>query len=146
MNPYRVILVVDRAFGPRVHELPEGTPAWIVDSPVNRPAIDARWEEAEEKSHIIGLTSFRDSPQLSPADLAASVVEQIEMHHGVYSHEPPFSRLTVIGAVVAPTLMSNLEEIGFRFISASDSTLEFVKNEEPNQSPEPTAASGRGSS
>jgi hypothetical protein len=134
MNPYRVILVVDRAFGTRVRELPEGTPAWIVDSPANHPAIVARWEEKKEKNHLVGLTSFRDSPQLSPADLAASMIEEIEMHHGVYSHEPPFSRLTVINVSAAPALTSNLEEIGFGFTSASDSTLEFSKKEEPNKS------------
>ena len=116
-----VVLVVDRAFSTRVHELPKETPVWIVDSPENRAAIAARLKEKK------ATTSFRDSPELTPADLAARLISTIEEHHGLHSQEPPFSRLIVIGAAVAPSLTSSLAEIGFRLVSTDESTLEFVK-------------------
>ncbi len=139
MDPYRVILVVDRFFGARVGGLPEGTPAWVVDSPANHAAIVNQWAERKEKSHLSGLTSFCDVPDLSPADLAASTIGEIEMHHGVHSHEPPLSRLTVIGAAVAPSLTSALAEVEFHLVSVAGTTLEFERKEALNKSPETNA-------
>lgn len=132
MDSYHVILVVDREFGARLRELPEGTPAWIVDSVGNYPAIAADREERKKKNHQTGLTSFRDCLQLSSAGLAASMIATIDEHHGVHSCQPSFSRLTVIGAGLDSTLAASLEEIGFHFVYARDSALDFAKNEVPN--------------
>lgn len=142
MDPYRVILVVDRAFGARLQEVPDGTPVWVVDSSSNHPAIVAWRRVKKPTSHLYGLTSFQDRPNLSPADLAASVIDDIEIHHGVHSHQPPFSRLTVIGAALTPALVSTLEEVGFRPISAVEYTLEFAKKEAPSQPPASTRRDG----
>lgn len=133
MSLYRVILVVDRAFGERVRDLPESVPAWIVDSATNHPAIVARWERKKEKNHLTGITYFRDFPELSPAELAASMIDTIEEHHGVHSHKPSFSRLTVLGAAADAALTAALEAINFHMISADGSNLEFEKKEETHQ-------------
>src|SRR6266446_5955338 len=43
--PYKVYVVVDRAFGDRLHELRTSIPVWIVDTPLNRAAALRRSKE-----------------------------------------------------------------------------------------------------
>ena len=127
MEPYGVILVVDRGFGPRLQELPEGTPTWVVDSAANRPAIEAYRKSKKMGNHLTGLTSFTDFPQLSPAELAAEMMATIEEHHGVFSHTPAFSQLRVLGATIDPVLTAASEEIGFHLDSATAASLDFSR-------------------
>jgi hypothetical protein len=127
MNKNRVILIVDRGFGDRLNDLPESTPVWVVDSDVNHPFIVSRWERANANPRFAGLTSFQDSPTLSSADLAVSMVVTIDEHHGAYSQKPPFSCFTVIGTNLDSSLVSSAEEIGFTLVSSTDSILEFTR-------------------
>ncbi|MDR2920152.1 MAG: hypothetical protein LBV72_12405 [Tannerella sp.] len=128
MEKYRVILVVDRAFGERLQELPKETPIWIVDTEINKPFIHARWAEKYE-SHLVGLTSFRDKPEFMSDALAASMIDIIDEHHGEISHNPPFSQLTIIGASLTILLQETLEDFGFRLVISDDNILEYAKED-----------------
>ncbi len=66
------------------------------------------------------------------------MISTIEEHHGRYSHNPPMSRLTVLGAAADPELLTAVESIGFRLVTESNGILEFAAREEPNQTYKPT--------
>ncbi|BET65449.1 hypothetical protein ASA1KI_03670 [Opitutales bacterium ASA1] len=127
MDRYRVILVVDRWFGDRIRELPRGIPAWVVDSPLNHSQIVEVWSHATSHDHHTGLTSFHDSTEDPPAALAAKMIATIELHHGSYSHNPPVSQLTIIGAAATSDLLAALGESGFQLVQEADSMLECEK-------------------
>lgn len=118
----RVILVVDRAFGAKILDLPADVPVWIVDSAENRPAVEARRARIGDST-----TCFRADTANAPADLASVIVTAIEDHHGAYSQQPAFVRLTIVGAPRAPSLHARLSEFGFEEIPADGSTLEYVR-------------------
>ena len=135
MEKYSVILVVDRAFGAYLQELPKGIPIWMVDTEINAPVIQKYWKE-KNKDYFVGLTSFRDKPEFTPDALAASMIETIDLHHGEDAHDPPFSQLTVIGALPTVLLREALEDFGFRLIISNDNVLEFAKDKQNPHSPE----------
>jgi hypothetical protein len=127
MNKNRVILIVDRAFGVRLDDLPDSTPIWVVDSALNHPVIVSRREKAKSNPRLGGLTSFQDSPAISSSELAAGMLVTIEEHHGGYSQSPPFCCLTVIGSDSVSRLIESVDEIGFKLVSSNESALEFSR-------------------
>jgi hypothetical protein len=128
MESYKVILIVDRGFGNRLRELPQTSPIWIVDTEINKPVVQALWKEKHENP-LKGLTSFRDNPEFKPDALALSMIEIIDDHHGESSHNPPFSKLLIIGTPPTTLLLERLEDFGFRHVKVTDEKLEFVKED-----------------
>jgi hypothetical protein len=111
-EPYIVTVVVDPAFGDRLAELPSTVPVWIIESPANRAAVQRAWAgRSSSSTHLDGVTIFRGEEN----DAAASckgVLSDIDLHHGAYSHVPPFTGLEVIGAELTPELSAALAEYG----------------------------------
>jgi hypothetical protein len=137
MNPQSVFLVTDRVFGDRLLEIADLAPVWIVDSPANHPAISNRWGSAAAADHRFGVTSFRDHPEHSAADVAAEMIATIAEHH------PGFSQLTILGSDDSPALSKELANIGFVLKDRAGSKLMYERGQStPNQLPEPTLASG----
>jgi len=135
MNSESVVLIADREFGSRLDSIADGTAIWVVDSSSNHSAIMARRKTTKAADHLTGLTSFLDNSKLSQADLAASVADTIEEHHGAYSRRPPFSKLVVLGAPLTTNLVSALANIDFELESKSESSLLFARRAVvPNQS------------
>jgi len=122
----QVILLVDRAHGARITELPASAALWLVDSPENRPCISALKSKFTPEAPG-ELTWFADMPQLSPAEIAATMIDSIEDHHGKYSQHPPFRRLTIIGAAAEACLLNAVAELGFREAPSVEPRLEFER-------------------
>ncbi|QYM78599.1 hypothetical protein K0B96_15045 [Horticoccus luteus] len=126
MSAEQVILVVDRMYGSKIVDLPASAALWIVDSPANQPFIS----EVKKKftPAVRGdLSWFKDSPQLSPASLAAQKIDTIEDHHGEYSQHPAYSRLTIIGTSPDGELCALLEKDGFKLTLSNDREIEFER-------------------
>ena len=110
-EPYIVTLVVDPAFGDQLEELPPGRPVWIIESPANRAAVQRVWATLPTATHVDGVTIFR----AEGSDAVAScqgILSQIDLHHGLHSHVPPYSGLEVIGAELTPDLSAALAGYG----------------------------------
>jgi len=110
--PYKVYVVVDRAFGDRLHELRTSIPVWIVDTPLNRAAALRRSKEHSEETHLTGVTIFRDSEAMSPEELLLSEVETIDLHHGSYSSNPSYEVVEVLGTPLTERIKAVLSEYG----------------------------------
>ena len=111
---YMVGLVVDPAFGDRIATLAERMPTWVADTPANRAAA-----EALRTRHVTtaglrqdSVTVFRVDPADSPTDWAIDVLGDIHLHHGEYSHDPPYAAIEIVGVQAEPDLVAALAEYG----------------------------------
>lgn len=105
---YKVHVIVDRAFGERLHEIPVGEPVWIVDTEVNRVACEALRKEWNSENHLTGITSFKVKSNASPEDWLISEVETIDLHH------PLWSVINVIGTGLTVRIQDELTRFGFK--------------------------------
>ncbi|RPI77537.1 MAG: hypothetical protein EHM45_08655 [Desulfobacteraceae bacterium] len=112
-KPYRVHVIVDPRFGQRLLEMPENEPIWIADTETNHLAYKAAGKERIPKSHLVGLSSFKVDPYLSPADWLISILETIDLHHGEMSHNPSWSVINVIGIRWTQKVQEELRKFGF---------------------------------
>jgi hypothetical protein len=111
--PYKVCVVVDREFGERLAEIESGVPVWIVDTPVNKPVAQRLWKERPHESHLTCITTFDDWNPVSPEDLLIGELHMIDLHHGSYSTDTPYTILEVFGAPLSERIKVELSEYGF---------------------------------
>jgi hypothetical protein len=126
-KPYTVHVIVDPVFGDRLRELPAGEPVWIADTEVNRAAYEAVCGERKPESYLVGLSSFKIDLTAGPEDWLISELGTIELHHGEYSHEPPWSRINVIGTKWTERIQQELECFGFAAHSDTREGFEATK-------------------
>ena len=112
-QPYRVFVVVDRNYGQRLTELAETGPVWIADTPVNRSVAQEIWTAQANRSHLEGITTFKVSESTSSEDMLINELDTIDLHHGKYSGNPPYTVLDVIGTAITAKLKAELKEYGF---------------------------------
>ena len=123
-QPYGVYAIVDPIFGNRLREIPVGEPVWIADTPVNHIAFITIGKERNITDHLIGLTSFIVDANATPEDWLISEIATIDLHHGEYSHKPPWSIITVIGVHWTKRIQEELEQFGF--IGHEDTSEGFI--------------------
>ena len=119
-DPYRVIIVVDGSFGRRLEDLPRDVPVWIVRSDTNEAAALRGRTHRPEANHLIGITTFDALSDSSEQNLLG-IFEDIDLHHGIYSSNPPYREIEVFGTNVTSEIKSLLMECGFaEFHSTAD--------------------------
>jgi hypothetical protein len=123
IEPYRVVVVVDRNFGERLATLSPGVAVWIVDTPANTPAARRLWKERPESSHLTGITTYNGQKKggidASPEENVLNQLSSIDLHHGPYSTKRPYVQLEVIGTPLSDKLKIALAEYGFREFSTT---------------------------
>jgi hypothetical protein len=112
-EPYRVFVVVDRDYGQRLAALAQIGPVWIVDTPANRTVAQQIWAAAPNRSHLEGITTFKVPEDDSPEDILIYELGTIDLHHGSYSANPPYTVLDVIGTAITARLKAELAQFGF---------------------------------
>ena len=127
--PYKVNIVVDREFGEKLTALPLGVPVWIVDTPVNRSVVQRRWIERPQNGHLTGLTLFGGGDDGSPEELLLGELETIDLHHGAYSHVPPYSVLEVFGSPLSAAVEAALSKYGFDQFELTTSSFRATRPE-----------------
>jgi hypothetical protein len=112
-EPYRVFVVVDREYGERLAEIAQKGPVWVVDTPANSAVAQRLWSSTLSHSHLNGVTTFKTRGDSSPEDTLIRELETIDLHHGVYSANPPYTILEVIGTEITERVKTELSEFGF---------------------------------
>ena len=128
-DSYRVYVVVDREFGEKLTVLPPGVPIWIVDSPVNRAVAQRRSRETPEDNHLTGVTLFSGKDDASPERLLLGELETIDLHHGVFSHDPAWTILEVLGSPLTVAVEAALSQYGFDQFERTASGLRATRPE-----------------
>jgi hypothetical protein len=112
-EPYRVFVVLDRDYGQRLDQLAQNGPVWIVDTPDNRAVAQHIWAAAPNRSHLEGVTTFKFPEDSSPEDILINELDEIDLHHGVHSANPPYTVIEVIGAGINGKVKESLSKFGF---------------------------------
>jgi hypothetical protein len=112
-DPYSVSVVLDRAFGSRLSELLALGPVWIVESPVNRASAEKLWAQSPTRSHLDGVTTFKAAESDSPEEMLIGNLGTIDLHHGFYSADPPYTVLDVFGVRLTARIEAALTDLGF---------------------------------
>jgi hypothetical protein len=105
----KVHVIVAPNYGARLEGLPRGEPAWVADTPVNKPIIERMWAQKWP-----GITSFSVDLRAGSENWLVSILDQVELHHGEYSQLQPYSELYVTGAGLSSDLRKELESCGFK--------------------------------
>jgi hypothetical protein len=112
-EPYRVFVVLDRAFGERLADLAQKGSVWIVDTTANRTVAQHIWGATPTRSHLDGVTTFKTGDDCSPEASLIQQLDTIDLHHGVYSANPPCTVLEVIGTEITERVKAEFAELGF---------------------------------
>ena len=111
--PYSVTVILGRTYGDGLLTLPVGTAVWIVDTPPNRAAAQRVWAQRTSDSHLDGVTTFKTREGASPEEMLLGELDAIDLHHGTYSAEPPYTILEVIGGAATEQIKSAMAAFGF---------------------------------
>jgi hypothetical protein len=125
--PYSVFVVLDREFGPRLRQLLELGPIWVVDSAANRDSAQKLWTEFPARNHLNGVTLFKTAPDCSPAQFLIDEMETIDLHHGVNSADPPYTVISVIGCDLNPEIHAVLASFGFNSFNRTEEGFEATR-------------------
>jgi len=124
---YSVSVVLDRSYGPRLRELLKAGPVWAVDSPANRCCAQLLWEEFPGRDHLDGITVFNSAEDCSPTQMLIDQMGAIDDHHGVYSADPPYSAIRVVGSGLTSELQQTLASFGFNIFTVTDEGFDAVR-------------------
>jgi hypothetical protein len=114
-TPYTVGLVFDPQFGEDLEALASRMHVWVIDSPANREVAERIWATGARGSIERGVTTFGEgAPGADREAQCLGMLESVDLHHGEYSHDPPYSVLEVIGVKASPVLRKGLGEFGFQ--------------------------------
>lgn len=119
LEGYRVFVVLDREYGERLSELAANGPVWIVDSPTNRAAAQRLWTADPNRSHLEGVTTFKTADASSPETTLIEQLDTIDLHHGTYSANPPYTVLEIIGTTISERTKAELSRFGFNQFRAT---------------------------
>jgi hypothetical protein len=108
-DAYRVFVVLDRSYGERLSEVAKQGPVWIVDTPANRKVAETN----PNRDHLNGITTFKSRDGISAENVFINELATIDLHHGTYSANPPYTVIEVIGAVADDKVKAALSEFGF---------------------------------
>jgi hypothetical protein len=100
-------------YGDRIRGLPADEPAWIVDTPDNHAVIQSIWREREGQNVLEGIASFPFDASAGHEDWLIAELGVIDLHHGEFSHNPPYSILNVIGVQWSERIQRELNSLGF---------------------------------
>lgn len=108
----KLYVILDSDFGERLRTT-DFRPIWIVMSPTNKPVVRSIWTTNPESDHTKGITGFTYLENLTPEETFLTEMNTIDLHHGPYSADPPYTILEVIGAHLNGRIKSVLSELGF---------------------------------
>ena len=132
IEPYKVVVVVDRSFGEKLVSLPPGVPVWIVDTPTNTPVARRLRKERPANSHLNGITTYNDV-DVSPEESLLNQLPDIDLHHGPYSTKRPYTQLEVIGTPLSDKLKIILADYGFRQFSTTSEGFLTIREDQAAQ-------------
>lgn len=86
---------------------------WVVESPANRPVIEALWNERRHERAPHDVTLFRSIDGLTAADHVEGVLRSVRRPPST-EDESPVGVIEIIGAAAEPDMVRALERHGLR--------------------------------
>lgn len=109
----QVLLVLDRDYDGELASVPANTHVWLVDSPANRQ-VAANYRALHGGTGLeTGATTFKALDDDPASETCLKVLGDIDLHHGEYSSDPPYTVLEVVGARLSASVKRAIEALGF---------------------------------
>lgn len=116
-DPHEVAIVVVRDFGDRLIALSRRLHTWICDTPANRAVATTIWDNVPSHNFESGVTTFKFAAEASAPELVDAIMVEVDLHHGEYSHDPPWSVIEVIGCPPTESLAAAFAAFGADLVS-----------------------------
>jgi len=91
---------------------------WLVDTPANRARAETYWRSHPEPSIDRGITTFTVRERAEPDQIVLEALGPLDLHHGEYSHNPPWDLVEIYGATPTVVLREVLEDMGVTEVSS----------------------------
>ena len=124
----RILLIYDQAFGEKLREATPSSPIWIVASPANNPYIAEAWSQGHA-DHLVGVTKLNHDPASRAEDHFLDDLSTIDLHHGPYSTDTPYTALEVLGLRMTDQFRQALSQLGFDQINETDTGFHAKRND-----------------
>jgi hypothetical protein len=85
------------------------------------------WAADPNRSHLVGVTTFKIPEDSLPEDILINELDTIDLHHGTYSANPPYTVLDVIGTAMTTRLKTELAQFGFDEFQETQRGLRAVR-------------------
>jgi hypothetical protein len=133
-SEYLVIIVLDPQFGDRIVETGLNHDIWITPSEANRDGAKRLWSLLESRPDK-PLVSMWSAPRDGATETELmGILEDVERHHGEYSHDPPVSALRVIGLPPDARVIACLEAFGYTHVEVGSDNDFVARREVPPNS------------
>jgi hypothetical protein len=109
----KVTLVLEPEYGEKLARLAAASHVWVVDTPANRGAASEYWAQNPNHKAESGITTFKVSEDVSRLETFLGILATVDLHHGAYSSNPPYSELEVIGVPLTGEAKSAVRGLGF---------------------------------
>ncbi len=86
---------------------------WVVDTPANLAAARTIWASRPDHGKLKSLTTFKVAAGTSAAERCLGELDTIDLHHGEYSADPPYSELEVFGVALTEDVRRGFTDAGF---------------------------------
>jgi hypothetical protein len=120
-DSYCVSVVLDGEFGSRISARLQAGPVWIVKTPTNLAATKEMWTLRPKQQHLEGVTVFDVKENSVPEDVFIGILDTVDLHHGIYSADPPYTTIQVIGCLLNERIETTLGQLGFNDFFPMDS-------------------------
>jgi hypothetical protein len=109
----KVTLVLEPDYGDRLASLAAVSHVWVMDTSANRTAALEYWAQNPKPKVETGITTFKSMEDESRWESCLKMLDTIDLHHGRYSSNPPYSVFDVIGCPLTKAVKSAVEDLGF---------------------------------
>jgi hypothetical protein len=113
-----VAIVLDPTYS-ELEQLAERMPTWAVDTPPNRAVAQRLWDLRGGADAFQGITLFKVTDERDAEGNCINVIDQVDLHHGVYSSGSKIATLRVIGTTASDRLREELSAYGFVTLEAT---------------------------
>jgi hypothetical protein len=105
-----IAIVLDPEYAEQLSALAQRLPVWVIDSPRNRPVIEALWTARRRDRTECEVAVFRDVPGLSPAAHLGRILRSAERQ--LDPELPRFQSVEVLGVDPSAEIETELHELG----------------------------------
>jgi hypothetical protein len=126
----RVVVIVDPGYGDQLRDIWPGVAAWIVMSPANEPVVRSLWAAVPDADQLTGITGFRYDGNATSEACLLTELGTVDLHHGPYSSENPYTTLEAIGTPLTTKIRDALSELGFT--NFAENAVGFVASRTQN--------------
>jgi len=113
-----VAIVLDPTYS-ELEKLAERMPIWAVDTPPNRAVAKRLWDLRGGADAFQGITLFKVADARDVEGNCINLIDQVDLHHSVYSSGSKIATLRVIGTTASDRLREELSAYGFVTLEAT---------------------------